>query len=78
MTGVVIEQPPMNRRALAAIVLAAVVAMSAFFWMPALEWLGLTFWAALVGISAVEIGCAVVVAVSVHNLYPDDYTPEYY
>jgi hypothetical protein len=78
MTGVVVDRPPMNRWAVAGIVLAALTAASAFFLMPAFEWLGVGFWPAFLGISAVEIGCATVVAVSVHNLYPEDYTPEYY
>jgi hypothetical protein len=46
--------------------------------MPVFEWLGVGFWPAFLGISAIEVTCAVVVVVSVHRLYPDDYTPEYY
>ena len=78
MTGIVVDRPPMNRRAIAGIVLAALVAMSGFFLMPAFEWLGVGFWPAFLGISAIEVVCAVVVVVSVQDLYPDDYTPEYY
>jgi hypothetical protein len=78
MTGIVVDRPPMNRRAVAGIVLAALVAMSGFFLMPVFEWLGVGFWPAFLGISAIEVTCAVVVVVSVHRLYPDDYTPEYY
>jgi len=78
MAGVVVDRPPMDRRALAGIVLAALVAASAFFAMPVFEWLGVGFWPAFLGISGVEILCAVVIVVSVHDLYPDDYEPEYY
>jgi hypothetical protein len=78
MAGVVVDRPPTNRRAVAGIALSALVAASAFFLMPAFEWLGVGFWPAFLGISAIEIVCAVGVAVSVHNLYPDDYEPEYY
>ncbi|MFC6938675.1 hypothetical protein ACFQE8_01715 [Salinirubellus sp. GCM10025818] len=78
MTGVVVDRPPMNRRALAAIVLAGLVAASGFFLMPVFEWLGVGFLLAFVGISAIEVGCALVVVVSVRSLYPDDYSPEYY
>ena len=78
MTGVVVDRPPMNRRALAAIVLAGLVAASGFFLMPVFERLGVGFLLAFVGISALEVGCALVVVVSVRRLYPDDYSPEYY
>lgn len=78
MTGVVVDRPPMDRRALAGIVLSALIAASAFFFMPVFEWLGVGFWPAFLGISGIEVACAVVIAVSIHNLYPDDYEPEYY
>ncbi|PSQ10523.1 hypothetical protein BRC93_09330 [Halobacteriales archaeon QS_5_70_15] len=72
------DRPPVNRRALAGMVLAALIAMSGFFLMPALEWVGVGFWPAFLGISGIEVACAAVIAVSVHNRYPDDYEPEYY
>ena len=78
MTGIVVDRPPMNRRAVAGIVAAALIAASAFFLMPVFELFGVGFWPAFLGISAIEVACAVVVVVSVHNLYPDDYVPEYY
>jgi hypothetical protein len=72
------DRPPMNRRAVAGIALAALVATPAFFLIPAFERPGVGFRPAFLGISAIEIACAVVVVVSVRGLYPEDYTPEYY
>lgn len=78
MAGIVVDKPPMNRRALAGIVVAALIAASGFFLMPVFELFGVGFWPAFLGISAIEVVCAVAIVVSVHRLYPDDYVPEYY